>query len=421
MTGQRCNTIGIGRRTVVLAILFACAWLSGCHKELETRYGVRKGLMADKSVNGTRVLGDMFEKAGHTVYSWGRLSPRLRQRADCIVWFPDDFDPPSDKVCDWLEGWLDEKPGRTLIYVGRDFDAAPWYWREIAPQVDPKDKADHQQCLVNSEADFVIARGKIPTEQWHRWFGVKDGGKRDVTTLAGDSDWVDGIDPSQLDIELRSRLLPWSQEPASSSSSTPQWMQNIVNQTKDTSRDDDDFIGAFPGPGQAISPLEEPEVLLESNGDPLVMRCELGDSQIIIVTNGSFLLNLPLVNREHRKLAGKLIDSVGPPDKTVAFLESGPGGPKITDNDPDSRLPAGFAVFCLWPTNWILLHVVVVGILFCFWRFPIFGIPIPRESAELSDFGKHLDAVGELLKQSRNEAYAKERLKQYIEATKPNR
>ena len=28
-------------------------------------------------------------------------------------------------------GLLQAKPDRTLIYVGRDFDAAPWYWRRV--------------------------------------------------------------------------------------------------------------------------------------------------------------------------------------------------------------------------------------------------------------------------------------------------
>jgi len=33
----------------------------------------------------------------------------------------------------------------------------------------------------------------------------------------------------------------------------------------------------------------------------------------VLVNNGSFLLNLPLVNLEHRKLAARLIGASGPP------------------------------------------------------------------------------------------------------------
>ncbi|HYW81605.1 MAG TPA: hypothetical protein VE890_18615, partial [Thermoguttaceae bacterium] len=88
--------------------------------------------MASSSVNGTAVLGRMFEQAGHKVFSWRVLSPRLQDRADCIVWFPNDFDPPEQEVCDWLEQWLCDKPNRNLIYVGRDFDAASQYWEHWA-------------------------------------------------------------------------------------------------------------------------------------------------------------------------------------------------------------------------------------------------------------------------------------------------
>ena len=40
-----------------------------------------------------------------------------------------------------------------------------------------------------------------------------------------------------------------------------------------------------------------------------------------VVANGSFLVNLQLVNKEHRKLAGKLIDEV-PKGSRVVFIEA---------------------------------------------------------------------------------------------------
>ena len=99
--------------------------LAGCSRDIETVYGQREGTEASTSVNGTAVFADMFTLAGHRVSSWHMLSPRLQQKADCIVWFPNDFQPPSDDVRHWFEDWLSDKPDRTLIYVGRDFDAAP--------------------------------------------------------------------------------------------------------------------------------------------------------------------------------------------------------------------------------------------------------------------------------------------------------
>ena len=60
----------------------------------------------------------------------------------------------------------------------------------------------------------------------------------------------------------------------------------------------------------------------------------------------------------------------------------------------------------------------MVGLLLCFWRWPIFGRPqeLPREST--SDFGKHIDALAELLERSHERDYAAARLAYYRQVTK---
>ena len=63
-----------------------------------------------------------------------------------------------------------------------------------------------------------------------------------------------------------------------------------------------------------------------------------GENQIIVVTNGSLVLNYPLVNHENRKLAAKLIEQCGKPDKVV-FVESEPGGPTVLDKEPTGGFP----------------------------------------------------------------------------------
>ena len=156
---------------VLLALGLGCG--PGCRKEFQTVYGQRSGPGATESVNGTVVFAEMFEAAGHHVSSWSSLSPRLDQ-ADCVVWFPDDFQPPSPGVENWFERWLRAKPHRSLIYVGRDFDAAPWYWRKIQPMV----PADQQEAIAELRAEaeraFQSARPKQP--------GQPAAGSRSATT-----------------------------------------------------------------------------------------------------------------------------------------------------------------------------------------------------------------------------------------------
>ncbi len=355
---------------------------AGCSKEIETAYGRRKG-PATYSVNGTAVLGEMFEAAGHEVYSWPWLSPRVQDRADCIVWFPDDFEPPNQEVRDWLEDWLldapepalgdwfAEQPGRTLIYVGRDFDAAAWYWDKVKAGAPAEQVQRIKKAAKTARDEFETDRQAIPASEDCGWFSAQ--GKlqpRQVRTLRGP--WAEGIDASKVEIELNGRM----------------------------------------GTADAA------EVLLESEGDVLVTREQWGDGQVIVVVNGSFLLNLPLVNHEHRKLAGKLIDEVGPPSQTVVFLESESGGPPIRDEDPSAEVPTGMEVFFRWETGWILWHFAAIGIAFCYSRWPIFGLArrLPQEST--SDFGKHVEALAELFRRSGDAGYARRRLAHYHQTTK---
>jgi hypothetical protein len=355
------------KRVSVFAFLMLLLLASGCSR-IDTIYGQRQGLGAKHSVNGTAVLGEMFEHAGHRVFSWNALSPRLQEKADCIVWFPNDFEPPKKDVRKWLADWLTAKAGRTLIYVGRDFDAAPWYWKHVLPDAANDQRALVQGELSDAESYFSFKREKLPKSEDCRWFKIDSSPPlRQVKKLEGDAAWLDGIDGSKTDIELRSR----------------------------------------------ITPSRRAEVLLRSGKDVLVSRREYDDSQLIVVANGSFLLNLPLVNHEHRKLAGKLIDAVGPAGKTVVFLESYAGGPPIRPDDPTAESINGWEVFNRWPTNWILLHLAAVGIIFCFARWPIFGRAKTCETVSDSDFARHVDALADLLKHSRDRAYAMERILNY--------
>jgi hypothetical protein len=163
-------------------------------------------------------------------------------------------------------------------------------------------------------------------------------------------------------------------------------------------------------------------MLLSDNIDTLVAERQfysvdswagLGTSnKLIVVTNGSFLLNFQLVNREHRKLAAHLIAEL-PPSSRVVFLESNPGGPPIRESETVARTPNGLELFAVWPLGGVLLHLAALGLVFCFARLPIFGIPRDPPTESLSDFGRHITALGELLHLTRDRGYAEQRLAQY--------
>ena len=362
--------------TPLLLLILLSVTTTGCFSDVDTFYGRGKSQIGAKSVNGTAVLAEMFETAGHKVASRDKLTPRLSQRADCIVWFPDDFQPPDEKHVDWFEAWLRGKSGRTLIYVCRDFDAGEWYWKKMYPDASTEQQTLVRNRMIDAQSEFRTRRGSIPAkkDQDCKWFTVEAKYQpRKVRKLQSpDPEWLEDVDPAKLEAELVGRVVPSSKA----------------------------------------------EVLLRSDGDVLLSSRRRGRGRVIVVANGSFLLNLPLVNHEHRKLAGGLIGEVGPPAKTVVFLESYAGEPPIFDQDPKAVMPTGMEIFSVWPTNWILLHLAAVGVIFCFSRVPIFGRPRQLKPEGLSDFGEHIRAVAELLQRTDDRTHAMGRVLHYQQTTK---
>ena len=343
--------------------------LPGCGApELETEYGKRAG-PAGRSVNGTAVLAEMFAAAGHRVESRRALSPAVRE-ARTIVWFPDDFAPPSGDARMWLDDWLENGADHTLIYVGRDFDAEPMYWRKVAKSVTAEQQSMHKRRQAEADYRYRMARKTIPAPRFDDWFETEQkDAPLSVRDLSGP--WAEGIEAARTEIPLANK----------------------------------------------IKSSEEVSILLDSKAGVLA-TLEYPDATLfnrrIIVANGSFLLNLPLVNHEHRKLAGKLIAEVGEPGRLV-FLESSAGGPPVFSKEPEQSMSGAWAITRIWPISAILLHLAALGIIFCFARYPIFGVPIEPPPPPLSDFGEHVKALGKLLARTRDRPFALGKLAHYHE------
>lgn len=353
----------------ILALALLSMIVAGCSEGIETSYGHRSGLAGGNSVNGTAVLARMFIAAGHEVTTASRLSPRVYETADCIVWAPNDFKPPSPEVRQWFEAWWRHAPDRTLIYIGRDYDAAPGYWRAVISSAPPKKVAEMKRRLARDQNDFLSDRAAMPSDEDAEWFIAR--GKRrqkQVKTLSGAAYWLSDVDEKKIDIELNGRLIP----------------------------------------------PPEADVLVESEGDAIVSRQDMGnDGSLIVVVNGSFLLNMPLVNHENRKLAGLLIEEIGAAPQEVVFLESGPDGPPIWEEEPPEHAQTSLEILAVWPFNAIFLQLGALGLIFCYSRFPIFGRARPLAAPRLSDFGRHIAALASLLERTGDRAYALNRVAHY--------
>lgn len=375
----------IAGAVLALIVVVVGAILVGRRDEkLPSAYGRRRGAEAGRSVNGTAVFADMFRQSGHTVTTRSRFSPKLEDY-DVVVWIPDDFAPPTKERREHLEEWLSNGSQRTVIYVGRDYDAAVDYWERIVPQTPPNLAAEALHRQAEARAAWEAERSKMPTFEYARWFTARrDEPPRRVDSLTGP--WAKGIDAKQANIHLEGLLtIPQEADRGKTTADVPALPANV-------------------------------ETLLSSQHDAIITRVTddetMGDGQVFVVTNGSLVLNYPLVNHEHRKLAQKLIDACKPQSKVV-FIENGPDGPPILAKEPTGGFPSPLELLKVWPLNAILLHLTVLGIIVCLARSPIFGRPRELEVESPADFGKHVAALGKLLARTKDRNYAQARIAQY--------
>lgn len=366
--------------------------LVGCGGQLDTTYGMRRGTPGEASLNGTSVLGEFFARAGLRVSSWGRMSPRLHQ-AHVVVWAPDDFALPSAPQLAFMENWLLAGEGRTWIWIGRDYDAEPAYWREIVEQATPALYHEAARRGAQAQAEFAAQLVALPSQEDAGWFARRNHRRRiRPTQLSGP--WALDIDPTGTAIELRSQL-------------------------------------------ELAADLGYEHLLTDKEGGPIVARVtrpEWGNNQLLVVANGSFLLNGPLVHREHRKLAGRLVQECllpgglasRAPSGRAIFLESQAGGPEILNQEPQLNQPTGFEALTTWPLGTILMHLAALQLVAGGVYFPIFGRPrvTPRQidltaghstiaRVDQTDFGLHLEALAEQIEARGDAAFALQQVAAY--------
>lgn len=476
-------------RILAPLILMACVAILaqiGCSNRREQRhaewlgneYGRVSRSGGPDSVNGTGVLAKMFRAADHDVFTQQRISRRLEQ-ADCIVWFRQRLGAPQGKTVETLQKWLDAQPGRTLIFVGRGYEADIAYWEDLESRVSevypiaPQENRDElEDRLLRAKSNFASQLDNY--KQANRecdWFATSS--INPSLNILIDANIVEGtlivhgggdvfVPPEGAEdkIEPTSKI---NHEDGETSDSEPNLVEGSVHYPDDdddaydppegtedkidpvlsgdelssylTSHAEDyfdpvratSFTGdpswteAFDPEGAEIllydkmSPRGETTPLLDSEHGLIVGSCPEGRGRVITVVNGSFLLNLPLVNHEHRNLAGCLIREIGQDPQTVCFLE-------VYDSDDDGPAWDGEAsdlwrLFLIWPTNILFVHLTVIGFFLILWRWPIFGRPRRAPLEPVGDFSQHIDAMADLLERSGDRVAAQRKIDDFQRLT----
>ncbi len=336
--------LGIGRLALVLAMAPIGCGPTG----VETQYGRSRGA----SINGTRALAELLRQRGHEVRAAVRLTDPLAAWADVLVRFAPYPGPPDRDESAWMLGWLHSAPGRKVVYVPRDFDAAPEFWERMIADFpkggDPATlrRLERHRDLSKAWAGDLPPRSRTPARA-EDWFpaAANPGPPTTCRTLQGP--WADGVDARAAAVA-----------------------------------------------SHATFRAEQGEtVLLDGDGSTLAMTWTLpGESAVLAVANASFLLNAALLNRARRPLALRVVDWVGPGPRRVAFVE---GTSLLADGDAPSGSP--LRLLGVAPFGWVAAHLGAFGLLFCLALAATLGRPRPEAPSGVERPSAHPEALGALM------------------------
>jgi hypothetical protein len=350
-------------RLLVAGLALAGLGVLGCASGPEATYGMSRGT----SLNGTAVLASMLRSSGHEVRTAIRLSPELAAWAGGIVRFAPYPGPPARDEAQWYRDWLAEDPDHWLIYIVRDFDTLAEYWKSVRddPRIagDPTRLAEAEEKQKDA-ADWVSrlpAKAKDAADP-NLWFSVEPAWNVPRTCAKLSGPWAEGIDATAAAL--------------------------TVHEPLKTSR------------GLA---------LLECDGKPLVVEQTVGrQSRVLMIANGSFLLNEAVVNPARRTLAERVIDWASTGEEHVALVDGSfvLGGPETMPSLWDLlwRLPL---------LRWVAAQFGLAALMAALARAPRLGRPRPDPPSGADRPVEHAVALGAMLARTGSAQQAHELLDRY--------
>jgi hypothetical protein len=421
------------RYCLLIVVLICSAGLTGCSKFESHSYGAIES-ESRTSLNGLGVHKKMWEQVGVKCLAPKRLSRRLDE-IDVIVLVSQSFDPPGKAARQWLEDWLKSKAGRTLVYFGRDFNAEQLYLEKTLPTVPDEDSPLVRQRLSIVRAGELQNRLESYTENtFCGWFYL-DTQLRSEEVGSFEGPWAEDLETNDSTWPLRTRLMPpkksyrlnppsWITNPppptAPGAIPTPPVAKN-ANKDKVISRSrwEASELNSVEQWDAEFKNLMESQVLLRSsNNDPLVFELtnsrRIGQSKIIVVANGAPFLNGSLVDPLFGKVSEKIINKCLPA-RRAAILGFDDSGLQISAiGETDSR-GLGVEMLVEWPLSAVTIPAALLGIVICVYLLPILGRPKQLRERSVSDFGMHVEAMGQLLRDAGDHAYAHRTIVDYFQ------
>ncbi|MEC8389222.1 MAG: DUF4350 domain-containing protein [Planctomycetota bacterium] len=347
---------------------------------LPVRYGQRGG-QGRVSLNGTSAFARLLQEYDLDVQSASRLTPRI-DRYDVLFWFPDSDREDYAEEQERLEAWLRSGTDRRLIIVGRHYDATIDYLTQIGQSQDSEQGLDYRRRLAEAVSVSHLESLKQQETYFDGWVEWTPGSRRRSSQLGGP--WATGLENANL---------------------TTSRYPNIPS-----------------AEDQKSHPTRSYEVKLEADGEPFAVAIQdslWNGGEVIVISNGSFILNYGLTDERNRQVVANMLDDLDFEDYFwgALFLESDEAGLPVMQRE-ESGQKTMWDWMTEWPFSFFIPHFLVLGILIYFVFYPIFGRPKNLALPSSTDFGQHVEALGELMEKTRDRAYAIQHINHYHEQTK---
>ena len=347
--GEPRSWIWGARGTVLPLLLLIASMAIGCGPTgPDTTYGRSRG----ESINGTGAFAELLRRRGHEVRAARRANQTLADWADVIVRFSPHPGLPEKDEGDWFERWLEDRPGRKLVYVVRDFDAESEFWEAVlaAEPADAKPEA--------------VERVKKKRDETKKWVGDLPARPKEP---AGADVWF--------------ALEPKPKDPAPCRTLGGPWAVGV------------DARAAAVSKHEAFRDEGDEEILLDGDGSPLAMAWSFDNgSKALALANSSFLLNAALLNRARRPLALRVAEWIGDPPLHVAFVEG--ASPVVEDGEAGEN---PFRLLGVPPFDVISPHLLGFLLLLALAHAARLGRPLPEPPSGIERPSAHPEALGSLL------------------------
>ncbi|MBM4076870.1 MAG: DUF4350 domain-containing protein [Planctomycetes bacterium] len=336
---------------------------AGCTPRLDTQYASPTG----KSINGINTFVDYLKKEGRKVDVWPVLSPKMSTKYGTIVVLLSSYDRIDEKETRDLKELLERGTVHQLMIVVRDSDLAIDYWSQIGklPELSKSEKEDVDSEYNKERTSFTSDSNHEFDAVQGTWYGLKKVDRSKETPIRT-------IDCSNEDGRVGTSFeVRWPLE-------------------------------------RRLESKPEARAIWKSGSDSLLTIEETRGKKVFVLASATPLLNGGLVDPGNRRLAEEFSKLIPETDRVAVSTSS------VWHDGSAIESPDILKFMMVHPNGWVFGQSILALLLFCWWKFPIFGRPRQTQNQETARFGRHVEALGILLHRTHDLEFARKRIRDWL-------